>query len=97
MTDNQRIIRSLGGSGDAVERLLRTVLSLGVTGAKLAGAGHGGTIIFISREPEAFAKRLTRTHGVEAFAVTQAGKGVSSEDPDAAMARLDRRRMTREC
>ena len=90
MTDNQRIIRGLGGSGEAVERLLRTVLGLGANGAKLAGAGHGGTIICISREPEAFAERLTRTHGVEAFAVTQAAKGVSSEDPDAAMARLNR-------
>ena len=96
MTDNQRIIRGLGGSGEAVEQLLRTVLSLGAAGAKLAGAGHGGTTICISHEPEAFAKRLTQTHGVEAFAVTQAGKGVSSENPDAAMARLDRRRIAAE-
>ncbi len=96
MTDNQQIIRGLGGSGQAVERLRRTVLSLGAASAKLAGAGHGGTIICISREPEAFAKRLTGTHGVEAFAVTQADKGVSSEVPDAAMVRLDRRRITGE-
>ena len=94
MTDNQRIIRSLGGSGQAVEQLLHKVTSLGAAGAKLAGAGHGGTIICISHEPETFAERLTRKHGVEAFAVTRAARGVSSEDPEAWMAHLDRRRMT---
>ncbi len=96
MQDNQRIIRKLGGSGEAVEQLLRKVTSLGATGAKLAGAGHGGTIICISGEPEAFAEQLIKTHGVEAFAVTRAARGVSSEDPHVWTAQLDRRRMKAE-
>ena len=96
MTDNQRIIRMLGGSGEAVEQLLRRVTSLGASGAKLAGAGQGGTIICVSREPEAFAEHLTQEHGVEAFAVTRADRGVSSEDPDAWTAQLDRRRIKAE-
>ena len=42
----------LGGSGDANERLIAAALEHGALGAKLAGAGDGGTIIALHPEPE---------------------------------------------
>jgi len=45
MDENHAIQRSLGGSGEANERLLRAARKAGAPGAKLAGAGQGGTIV----------------------------------------------------
>jgi galactokinase/mevalonate kinase-like predicted kinase len=45
MNDNHAIQRDLGGSGESNERLIAAALEAGAMGAKLAGAGHGGTII----------------------------------------------------
>ncbi|MGD9093915.1 MAG: galactokinase family protein [Anaerolineales bacterium] len=45
MNENHAIQRDLGGSGESNEKLIRTALQAGAPGAKLAGAGHGGTII----------------------------------------------------
>lgn len=45
MNENHSIQRDLGGSGEANERLIAAALEAGALGAKLAGAGHGGTII----------------------------------------------------
>lgn len=45
MNENHAIQRELGGSGQSNERLIAAALEAGAWGAKLAGAGDGGTII----------------------------------------------------
>jgi galactokinase/mevalonate kinase-like predicted kinase len=45
MNENHAIQRDLGGSGESNERLIGAAVSAGALGAKLAGAGDGGTII----------------------------------------------------
>ena len=45
MNENHAIQRELGGSGESNERLIAAALEAGARGAKLAGAGDGGTII----------------------------------------------------
>jgi galactokinase/mevalonate kinase-like predicted kinase len=45
MNENHSIQRDLGGSGESNERLIAAALEAGALGAKLAGAGDGGTII----------------------------------------------------
>jgi mevalonate kinase len=69
MNENHGIQRGLGGSGDANERLIAAARAAGSWGAKLAGAGHGGTIIALHPEPDVAARKLkdagaTRTWSV---------------------------------
>ncbi|MFQ5822767.1 MAG: hypothetical protein ACE5JB_01800 [bacterium] len=45
MNENHAIQRNLGGSGESNEQLISAALEVGALGAKLAGAGEGGTII----------------------------------------------------
>ena len=45
MNENHAIQRGLGGSGESNERLIAAALEAGAVGAKLAGAGDGGTIV----------------------------------------------------
>jgi mevalonate kinase len=45
MNENHAIQRELGGSGPANEALVEAALAAGALGAKLAGAGQGGTIV----------------------------------------------------
>jgi galactokinase/mevalonate kinase-like predicted kinase len=45
MNENHAIQRDLGGSGEANERLIEAARAAGAPGAKLAGAGGGGTIV----------------------------------------------------
>ena len=52
MNENHAIQRDLGGSGEENERLINAALDNGALGAKLAGAGDGGTIIALHPEPE---------------------------------------------
>ncbi|MFH1009263.1 MAG: hypothetical protein V1800_17450 [Candidatus Latescibacterota bacterium] len=42
----------MGGSGPVNEALIETALDCGALGAKLAGAGRGGTIIALHPNPE---------------------------------------------
>ncbi len=58
MVENHEIQRDLGGSGPQNERLIRTALKAGALGAKLAGAGGGGTIIALAPEPEPVVRAL---------------------------------------
>jgi galactokinase/mevalonate kinase-like predicted kinase len=45
MNENHAIQRDLGGSGESNEKLIAAALDAGALGAKLAGAGQGGTVI----------------------------------------------------
>lgn len=58
MNENHAIQRDLGGSGEANERLIAAALASGAWGAKLAGAGKGGTIIALHEDPAYLAGRL---------------------------------------
>ena len=50
MTENHDIQRDLGGSGPENDRLIRAARDGGALGAKLAGAGGGGTIIALAAD-----------------------------------------------
>jgi len=52
MNENHAIQRDLGGSGASNERLISAALDTGALGAKLAGAGDGGTIIALWPWPD---------------------------------------------
>jgi len=52
MNENHAVQRDLGGSGESNERMIRVALEHGALGAKLAGAGGGGTIIALHLHPE---------------------------------------------
>ena len=58
MNENHAIQRDLGGSGEANERFIQVALDHGALGAKLAGAGDGGTIIALNPHPEELIKGL---------------------------------------
>jgi galactokinase/mevalonate kinase-like predicted kinase len=53
MNENHALVRAIGGSGAANERLIAAALAAGAPGAKLAGAGDGGTIVALWTEPDA--------------------------------------------
>ena len=52
MNENHRIVADLGGSGPANEQLIEAARAAGAYGAKLAGAGGGGTILALADEQE---------------------------------------------
>lgn len=52
MTENHEIQRDLGGSGPQNDRLVEAAIEAGALGAKLAGAGGGGTIIALCLDPQ---------------------------------------------
>jgi len=53
LDENHALTRGLGGSADAVERLIEAARRAGAPGAKLAGAGGGGTIAVLWPDPDA--------------------------------------------
>jgi galactokinase/mevalonate kinase-like predicted kinase len=77
MNENHSIQRDLGGSGEVNERLIAAALEAGAWGAKLAGAGKGGTIIAVHEDPaylehklqEADAARVLRVRPSEGLIV----------------------------
>ena len=52
MNQNQEVQFRLGASGAAVDKLVEVALASGALGAKLAGAGQGGTVLCLTFEPE---------------------------------------------
>lgn len=58
LDENQALIRSMGGSGEAIDQLIRHCKDCGALGARLAGAGMGGTVIALTFEPEELIERL---------------------------------------
>ena len=77
MNDNHAIQRALGGSGESNERLLSAALSAGALGAKLAGAGDGGTIIALWPWPDSTDLEAALTEaGASAFYRPEVAPGV---------------------
>ena len=58
MNQNHRIQQELGASGKENDRLIEIALKNGALGAKLAGAGGGGTIIALHPKPDKMIKEL---------------------------------------
>lgn len=58
MQENHEIQKSLGGSHPACDALIESALAAGALGAKLAGAGKGGTIIALHPEPQSLEPAL---------------------------------------
>ena len=52
MNENHAVQRELGGSGESNEELIAAASNAGALGQKLAGAGHGGTIIVLWPWPD---------------------------------------------
>lgn len=69
MNENHAIQRDLGGSGEANERLIDTALKAGALGAKLAGAGQGGTIIAVHDDLEYLGSKLQEAGAVRILRV----------------------------
>jgi len=58
MNEQHAIQRGLGSSGEANERLIHAALGCGAWGAKLAGAGGGGTVALLHEDPIHAAEQL---------------------------------------
>ncbi len=85
MNENHAIQRDLGGSGEENERLINSALNHGALGAKLAGAGGGGTIIALHLQPDELEQAL-RAEGVELIFRPQPVRGVCLDADDAGLA-----------
>ncbi len=59
MNENHSIQQALGGSGLQNDCLIEVARENGALGAKLSGAGHGGTIVALTLEPERTAAALS--------------------------------------
>jgi len=81
MNENHAIQRDLGGSGEENERLIKMALDYGAWGAKLAGAGGGGTIIALHPEPDALTAALS-AEGVELIFRPRPVPGVCEDAKD---------------
>lgn len=82
MNENHTIQRDLGGSGEANERLIQAALEAGAWGAKLAGAGSGGTIIVLWPEDDSEPLRRALTEaGATATYGLRIAPGVQLETP----------------
>ena len=78
MNENHEIQRALGGSGEFNDVLIEAALKNGAYGAKLAGAGKGGTIIALTLEPEKTVDALQKA-GAERILWPQPVNGLTVE------------------
>ena len=83
MNDNHAIQRGLGGSGESNEQLISAALRAGASGAKLAGAGDGGTIIALWPKPDTTElEEALHLAGASATYRLEVGSGVTIEQDD---------------
>jgi len=78
MNRNHAIVRDLGGSGDANEAMIAAALAGGAIGAKLAGAGGGGTILALTLDPDRTIAALVDA-GADAILRPEPSTGLSVE------------------
>ena len=83
MNENHALVRAIGGSGAPNERLIEAALAAGAPGAKLAGAGDGGTIVALWTAPDARPlEDALRRAGAAALYRPVPVPGVRREEPD---------------
>ncbi len=75
MNENHKILHTLGASSKEIEKLRLAALKAGAYGAKLTGAGGGGSIIAIGDNPEKIAEAIEKKKG-KAYIVSTAKEGV---------------------
>lgn len=75
MNENHALVADLGGSGPENERLIGAARRSGAWGAKLAGAGGGGTVLVLAEDLEGTAAAL-RQAGAERILVPEPGPGL---------------------
>jgi mevalonate kinase len=63
MNEAQKNLHTLGASSDALEKLIAAARRAGAYGAKLTGAGGGGSIIALTDEPERVAIAIEKAGG----------------------------------
>ena len=80
MNRNQELIAGWGGSGEAIDRLVRDCMESGAMAAKLAGAGMGGTVIALSQDVELLQAKLAGL-GYTQFLRPEIGPGLRYETP----------------
>lgn len=80
MDMNHRFVKSLGGSGEAIDALIARCKAHGALGAKLAGAGLGGTVIALTKNPENLEFAL-RHDGYSRFLRPEVAPGLTVETP----------------
>jgi len=81
MNENHRLVADLGGSGPANEKLIEAARNAGALGAKLAGAGGGGTILALTHDPETVGRAL-KAAGAERILVPCPQPGLTVTDVD---------------
>lgn len=77
---NHRFVAALGGSGEAIDALIARCKHHGAMGAKLAGAGLGGTVIALTERADALEAAL-RGDGYTRFLRPAIGPGLTIETP----------------
>ncbi len=82
MNAAHRHVATVGGSGPVVDALIAQATQLGARGAKLAGAGLGGTIIVLHDDPTWMAKAIVDRGAASAFPLWRAAPGVRVEPID---------------
>ena len=75
MNENQKILHTLGASSKEIEKLINAALKAGAYGAKLTGAGGGGSIVAIADDVERVAEAIERKRG-KSYIVSMAREGV---------------------
>ncbi|AIE87999.1 galactokinase family protein [Fimbriimonas ginsengisoli] len=80
MDENHRLVADLGGSGEPIDRLIALCKQNGALGAKLAGAGLGGTVLALTEDAPALRAAL-ETEGYSRFLVPSQQPGVQIETP----------------
>ncbi|MGI9431529.1 MAG: hypothetical protein ACR2PQ_04910 [Myxococcota bacterium] len=80
MNENHALQRDLGGSGESNEALISAALGAGALGAKLAGAGDGGTVVLLwPDENIAPLERAVREAGASQLWKPRSSEGVVVE------------------
>jgi len=75
MNEGQNILHTLGASSPELEKLVHASLRAGAYGAKLTGAGGGGSMIAITDEPEKVAIAIEKAGG-RAMVTSMSREGV---------------------
>jgi galactokinase/mevalonate kinase-like predicted kinase len=75
MNENCAIVSDLIGLGEVNERLIGAAREAGALGAKLSGAGRGGTVIVLHEDPEWMGQRLLEA-GAERLLRLDPGPGL---------------------
>jgi mevalonate kinase len=75
MNKNQKILHTLGASSKEIEKLINAALKAGAYGAKLTGAGGGGSIVALAEDAERVAEAIEKRKG-KAYIVSMEKEGI---------------------